>query len=238
VAGEPESLDTDEPLERRRRRHEFDRIIMLSDGVFAISMTLLALEMRGPATWTTAGDIWRTLAPQLDAYALSFLVIAVYWLAHRRFFAMILRADPPVTVLNLVFLALVGLLPSTTHLVHAGGPTESAMEVYSALVVAIGVALGALWGYAALVADLAAPEVGRSERIFTFILILVTPPLFLLLASWLRNPPPGVVPVALAALFLVGWPLRLWVLRRLQRWAPDAGRTRVSVTGSPREDHP
>jgi uncharacterized membrane protein len=213
VAGEPESLDTDEPLERRRRRHWFDRVIMLSDGVFAISATLLALEMHGPSTWTTAGDIWRTLAPQLDAYALSFLVIAVYWLAHRRFFAMILDADPPVTIMNLVFLALVGLLPAVTHLIHSGGPIYAAMEVYSGLVAAIGVALAALWGYAALVADLVAPEIGRPARVFIFVLILITPPLFLLLMSWLRNPPPGVVPLALAALFLVGWPMRLWVLR-------------------------
>jgi uncharacterized membrane protein len=215
MAGEPESLDTDEPLVRRVRRHWFDRVIMLSDGVFAISITLLALELRGPTTWTTAADIWRTLAPQLDAYALSFMVIGVYWLAHRRFFAMILEADPPITVLNLIFLALVGLVPAVTHLVHAGGPTQAAMEVYSAFVVAIGVALAALWGYAAFIADKVAPEVGRPARILVFLLILLTPPFFLLLVSGLRNPPPGVVPLALAALFLVGWPMRLWVLRRL-----------------------
>lgn len=231
MAGEPESLDTDEPLERRRRRHWFDRVIMLSDGVFAISMTLLALEMRGPSTWATAADIWRTLAPQLDAYALSFLVIGVYWLAHRRFFAMILDADPPITVLNLVFLALVGLVPAVTHLVHAGGPTQSAMEVYSAFVVAIGVALAGLWGYAALVADKVAPEVGRPARIFIFLLILLTPPFFLLLVSGLRNPPPGIVPLALVALFLVGWPLRLWVLRRLEGVGARPARTPSPVTG-------
>ena len=40
---EPESLDTDEPLQKRIERHWFDRLIMLSDGVFAIAMTLLAL---------------------------------------------------------------------------------------------------------------------------------------------------------------------------------------------------
>jgi uncharacterized membrane protein len=231
MAGEPESLDTDEPLARRRRRHWFDRVIMLSDGVFAISMTLLALEIRGPTTWTTAADIWRTLAPQLDAYALSFLVIGVFWLAHRRFFAMILDADPPVTVLNLIFLALVGLLPAATHLVHSGGPTQAAMEVYSALVVAIGVALAALWGYAAFLAAKVAPEVGRPARILVFLLILLTPPFFLLLVAGLRNPPPGAVPLALAGLFFVGWPMRLWTLRLLNGAEPKPARTPSPVTG-------
>ncbi|HEX4741367.1 MAG TPA: TMEM175 family protein [Caulobacteraceae bacterium] len=232
MAGEPESLDTDEPLERRQRRHWFDRVIMLSDGVFAISITLLALELRGPATWTTAADIWRVLAPQLDAYALSFLVIGVYWLAHRRFFAMIHEADPPITVLNLIFLALVGLVPTVTHLVHGGGPIQPAMEVYSAFVVAIGVALAALWGYAALIADKVAPEVGRPARVFGFLLILLTPPLFLLLVSGLRNPPPGLVPLAIAGLFLVGWPMRLWILRRLDGAASrSAAQTQSPVSG-------
>ncbi len=45
MAGEPETLDTDEPLERRRHRHWFDRLIMLSDGVFSIAITLVAFDL-------------------------------------------------------------------------------------------------------------------------------------------------------------------------------------------------
>ncbi|MEO8813045.1 MAG: hypothetical protein ABI376_09065 [Caulobacteraceae bacterium] len=51
MAGEPESLDIDEALERRRRRHWFDRLIMLCEGVFAIAITLMAFDLRGPAAW-------------------------------------------------------------------------------------------------------------------------------------------------------------------------------------------
>ncbi|MBV8684537.1 MAG: DUF1211 domain-containing protein [Caulobacteraceae bacterium] len=238
MAGEPESLDTDEPLERRRRRHWFDRVIMLSDGVFAISMTLLALEMYAPSKWTTALDIWRTLAPQLDAYALSFLVIAVFWLAHRRFFSMILDADPPITVLNLIFLGLVGLLPAATHLVHGGGPTQAAMEVYSSLVIAIGVALAALWGYAALIVDKVAPEIGKRTRIFSFLLILLTPPFFLFLVSGVHNPPPGLITLLLIGLFLVGWPMRMWVIRRLEGAHSTTTGASSPVTESARVSRP
>ena len=219
MVGEPESLDTDESLERRRHRHWFDRLIMLSDGVFAIAITLLAFDLHGPARSRSLADLWAALSPQLDAYALSFVVIAVYWLAHRRFFAMIVTVDAPVTVLNLVTLALVALVPAATALVHGA----AAMLVYSGLVVAIGLSVAAVWGYAALVADLVSPQVTQRTRWFLLALMVVTPPLFLLLVSGLRNPPSGAIPLALVALFLIGWRMRMWSLVRLHRARPPAG---------------
>ena len=220
MAGEPESLDADESLTRRRHRHWFDRLIMLSDGVFAIAMTLMALNIQTPiAADGRVDNLWAALAPQLDAYALSFVVISVYWLAHRRFLAMILTVDAPVTVLNLVVLALVGLLPAATRLAHSTGPLAPYMMVYGALVVAIGVSLAAMWGYAALGANLVSPEVSAPERWFIFILILFTPPFFLLLTMVLHNPGPGIVPLSLTGLFLIGWRMRLWVTRRIQVFA-------------------
>lgn len=190
---------------------------MLSDGVFAIAITLLAFDIHAPASWTTMDSIWAALAPQLDAYALSFVVISVYWLAHRRFMAMVVRVDAPATVLNLVFLALITLLPAATKMVHGRGPLPPSMAIYSLLVVAIGVALACLWGYASLIGNLVQKDVARSVRWFLLVLVLLTPPLFLCLVGGVRNPPYGVVPLLLALLFLVGWPLRLLVLRHLQR---------------------
>ena len=218
MAGEPESLDTNESLERRRHRHWFDRLIMLSDGVFAIAMTLLALSIHWPENAdATLPDLWAALVPQLDAYILSFVVISVYWLAHRRFLAMITTVDAPVTVINLATLGLVGLLPAATQLTHLRGPSGPHMAIYGGLVVAIGVSLAALWGYAALIADLVTPEVPQRQRWFYFALILFTPPFFLTLTSLLGDVGPGPVPFALIGLFLIGWRTRLWVLRRLSR---------------------
>ena len=216
MAGEPESLDTDESLERRRHRHWFDRLIMLSDGVFAIAITLLALNIQLPeVSESRLADLWAPLAPQLDAYALSFVAISVFWLAHRRFLAMITTADAVVTVINLVTLALVALLPAATRVAHLPGPAGPHMAIYGGLIITIGASLAALWGYAALAADLVSAEVSRPQRWFYFVLILITPPLFLVLTSLVRRPAPGAVPAILTALFLIGWRMRLWVLRRL-----------------------
>jgi uncharacterized membrane protein len=223
MAGEPESLDTDESLARRRHRHAFDRLIMLSDGVFAIAITLLAFDIRIPPLGDgRLATLMAGLAPQLDAYALSFVVISVYWLAHKRFLAMIVTVDPPVTILNLVMLALVALLPAATKLAHSPGPEGPRMILYSALVVAIGVSLAVLWGYAAMVPGLVSPEVGMAERGYLFALILITPPFFLALTALLRNPAPGAIPGSLLALFLIGWRMRRWALRRL---AAHTGKT-------------
>jgi len=218
MAGEPESLDVDEGLARRRHRHWFDRLIMLSDGVFAIAMTLLALDVHAPAGWDgRLASLWTTLIPQLEVYALSTIVIAVYWLAHRRFLTMILTVDAPVTVINLVMLALVALLPSATRLVDSHGSQRDVTLLYAGLVVAIGAALAALWGYAALVANLVSTEVSAGVRWFLLFLMVFTPAFFLLLTQALPSPPPpGAVPLTLVALFLVGWRMRLWVMRRLE----------------------
>jgi uncharacterized membrane protein len=192
---------------------------MISDGVFAIAITLLAFDIHAPPAWDgRLASLWTDLAPQLDAFALSFVVISVYWLAHRRFVAMLTAVDPPATVINLLFLALVALLPAATKLAESRHGAAPDMLIYAALVVAIGLAISAFWAYAALFADLAEPTIPRRVRVFLLVLMIVTPPLFLALIELIPNPPLAVVPAALVALFLVGWRLRLralaWLLRR------------------------
>ncbi len=216
LAGDLDTLDADETLERRRRRHWYDRLMMLSDGVFAIAITIMAAEIRLPAD--LAGDwsgLWSQLAWQLDAYAVSALVIGIFWLAHRRFMAMILAADAPLTVINLVVLALVALVPAATRLISIAGSHPAAKAIYGGLVVAIGLCMAALWGYASFVARLVSAEVSRRLRWFFLILILVTPPWFLLLTVFIPDPRRGVIPLVLASLFVVGWRARLWTARRL-----------------------
>jgi uncharacterized membrane protein len=199
-----------------RPEHWFDRFSMLSDGVFAIAITLLAFDVHGPEAWDgTLASLWATLAPQLDAFALSFVVISVYWLAHRRFVATLTAVDAPVTVINLVLLALIALLPSATRLAesrHGAGPD---MLVYGALVVAIGMTLSVMWGYAGLIAGLVDARLPRRVRWFLLALMVFTPAFFLGLTELIPHPVPGVVPGVLIVLFIVGWRMRLWTLARL-----------------------
>ena len=216
MAGDSDLLDTTEGLEDRRRRHWYDRLMMLADGVFAVAITFLVSYIAAPADWDGGWtSLWSRLAHQLDAYAMSFLVISIYWLAHRRFMAMIVSVDAPVTVLTLVLLGLVVLVPPATRLIEANSRLPMARLVYGALVVAIGAAMALIWGYAALIATLVPPEVNRRVRWFLLALMLFTPAFFLVLTLAIPNARPGETPLVLAALFLIGWRLRRWTVRKL-----------------------
>ena len=216
MAGDSDLLDTTEGLEARRVRHWYDRLMMLTDGVFAIAITFLTIDITNPAGWNGGWpQLWAHLAPQLDAYAMSFLVISIYWLAHRRFMAMIITVDAPVTVLTLVLLGLVVLIPPATRMIGAYSHFPLAQLVYGALVVAIGAMMAVLWAYAALVAKLVPDEVSNRVRWFLLALMVFTPSFFLLLTMAIPQARPLEVPLALTALFLIGWRMRLWTVARL-----------------------
>lgn len=175
---EPESLDTHEPLARRLERHWFDRLIMLSDGVFAIAMTLLALEVRPPEHWNgeftdLVVQSWRALF----GFALSFLVVAFFWVNNRGIVARLKRVDGPYTALTLVMLCLICLTPFAAALVAEHGPGR-AMKAYSFLVAATGAAQASLWGYAAIARDLVYDEVPRGARWFMLAGFVLIPVLF------------------------------------------------------------
>ena len=162
---EIETLTVDEPLAERIERHNFDRLLMLSDGVFAIAITLLVLELKPPEHWNGGLEtLIAAMSRPLFAYGAGFLLIGGYWLLHRRLFAKLRRVDAVATVLALLLLFVIALVPGVAMLIAEHGPARS-MLVYLMMVAAISVVQLALWSYAALVADLADPSLDRSARI-------------------------------------------------------------------------
>jgi uncharacterized membrane protein len=129
-----------------------DRMIAFSDGVFAIAITLLVLNFKLPHV--TGGDIDRKLRQALYddwglwlSYALSFFIIARFWIAHHRLSLLLRRIDQRFIVLNLVLLSLVVVLPYPTEVL--GEYNERTATVFYALAMAAaGVASGAVWQYA------------------------------------------------------------------------------------------
>jgi uncharacterized membrane protein len=115
---------------RRGDEPEFGRVVFFSDAVFAIALTLLALDLRvtdlrgdpdAPSSMLAALD---DLVPQLIAYGVGFLLLAKYWLAHHRFMSRIGAIDGRFMGLNLTYLAFVALLPFPTALIgeYEGNP--------------------------------------------------------------------------------------------------------------------
>ncbi len=93
------------------------RLEAFSDGVFAIAITLLVLDIHVPAPGS--GDLAHELAarwPSYAAYAISFMTIGVIWINHHIAVQRLGRVDHGVVVWNLLLLMTVGILPFTTSL--------------------------------------------------------------------------------------------------------------------------
>ena len=94
------------------------RLEALTDGIFAVTMTLLVLDLKfpEPAAGQTTFDAFVGLVDRLDNYAISFAVLAVFWLGHVRLLQRCRGADVTFAALNLGFLLFTTLVPPLTTL--------------------------------------------------------------------------------------------------------------------------
>ncbi|MFC6974379.1 TMEM175 family protein [Halomicroarcula sp. GCM10025709] len=137
----------------RRESEETDRLLALSDGVIAIAITLLVLEITVPEVpagtppSVVAGLVFEQWHEYLG-YMLSFLVIGLYWMLHRRIFVHIEVHDRGIVWLNLLFLLLVAFVPYGTS-VFSTYPNRFGVSFIAAVLALTGFSLAALWIYAA-----------------------------------------------------------------------------------------
>lgn len=131
--------------EHSERGVDLGRTLALSDGVFAIAMTLLAFQIKPPSDVSGDGaGLARALGHMADSYyvyALSFAVIGLLWLAHHRTFARIDHADDLLMGLNLVFLMTVAALPFPSAILGDYGNQRSAVILYAAAMAVAGALL-------------------------------------------------------------------------------------------------
>ena len=124
-----------------------------SDGVFAIAITLLVLDLVVPSHKEAAAEgLGHALAhewPAYFAYLVSFLIIGIIWVNHHTIFDKVRLVDRPVLFANLLLLLVVSLIPFPTRLLAdyltAGDDSHVAAAVYSATMLAMGLAYAALW---------------------------------------------------------------------------------------------
>ena len=129
-----------------------ERLIFFSDAVFAIAITLLALEIRLPDTDELLTNT--QLASQLAgmwheylAYILSFLVIGTFWMAHHRKYRYIIRYDNRLLFLNLLMLMVIAFIPFPSSIISKY-PDRSATIFYALTMATAGILLAGNWWYA------------------------------------------------------------------------------------------
>jgi len=137
--------------------NEPTRTEAFSDGVLAIAVTLLVLDLHVPIKNTLHGSLASALAhewPAYAAYVTSFLVIGIIWVNHHAVFKLIGQVDRVTLFLNLLLLMPVVAIPFTTallseYLLDGGADARTAALVYSAVMLAMSCGFAGLYTYVA-----------------------------------------------------------------------------------------
>ena len=141
----------DDPVrELFERLHDPSRVLALSDGVVAIIITLLVLEIHVPelSQGQSLNAALREVRPSLTAFAISFILAGMYWVAHRDLFALIRRTDRGLVWLNLLYLLPLSLLPFGASLLGRFDREPAALHIYGLILLAITVMRLVIWLYA------------------------------------------------------------------------------------------
>lgn len=144
-----------------------ERLVMFSDAVFAIAITILAIELHPPHAEPAAlaAALWATW-PKILSFGVSFAVIGLYWIGHVRLYRCIADVDAVTVLLNLVLLALISFLPYPTAVLGEAGAVPAAVIFYGGVVTAIGIVQAALWSWVGLRPGLLHPDTPRHSVAF------------------------------------------------------------------------
>jgi uncharacterized membrane protein len=184
------------------------RIVAFTDGVFAIAITLLVLNIDAPEVADESlrdeiVDLW----PSLLAYFLSFAVVGRFWVVHHRVFETVKSFDGRLLALNLLFLSFVVLVPFTTEILGEYGNTRAGVVTYAGVL-----GLAALVNWLMIRYILTAGHVHEEHRPVTALfggrMGLLNPTVFLLsIPVALINP---YVAIGMWVVLSLVWPWRRW----------------------------
>lgn len=164
-------------------------MLALSDGVFAIAATLLALDLRVPEDLDSA-RLHRALyelVPSMSGYAITFIVIGVLWLGHHELFGVLQGITARIAVANVVLLGFVALLPFPSSMLADYGQEPIVVIIYACnvavialtqlVIVAIAVAERGLWEGVSIRSAVAPSAV-------TFIVFVISVPFAMVIPVW------------------------------------------------------
>lgn len=190
-----------------------NRLEAFSDGVIAIAITLLIIEIHAPAHdgVNSNRDLWEQLWklwPDYLGYLISFIIIGIMWANHHSIFRLIGRVDHYLVIINTILLLFIGAIPFTTavlseYLGHDGEKT--AMAVYSGWFTLTAVSYNLLWRYASTNRRLLSPDADPATVALITRRFFVGPPAYgaAFLASFIYPPAALAIIIFLALLYLL-----------------------------------
>ena len=162
------------------------RIEALSDGIFAVAMTILIIDIRVPAL-VQPGDgyelmkyLWK-MWPLFRSYYISFAILGMYWIAHHALFHLFAKhANRPITYLNILFLCLITLIPFSTHLIGEYPMNTVAVATYGVNVIVISAVQ--YWMFCLTIKDPQVLHEGATQRLIKQTTVrMLLPPAFAVL---------------------------------------------------------
>lgn len=189
------------------------RVLALSDGVFAIILTLLVLEIHVPelGAGQTLRQALREIRPSLTAFLLSFVVVAIAWAGHRDVFALIRRTDRGIVWLNFLYLLPLSVLPFGAAMLATYERDPIALRIYGLILVATVVTRLATWLYAtARTHILVAPVDPRSR--WAGVILVAFPGVAYLIGMGVAEAAPTLA-IVIYALVPVLYFVTIWILR-------------------------
>jgi uncharacterized membrane protein len=146
-----------------------NRVEALSDGIFAIVMTLLILELHVPKLPATAANVEVTAAlfdlwPKFVSYLVAFISLGVFWIAHHIMYHAVRRADRTLLWLNIVFFMFVSVMPFSTSLLNSFPAALIAPFLFGANLAVVGWLLFVQWKYVGSQPGMLAAFVTEEDR--------------------------------------------------------------------------
>lgn len=187
--------DREEPLSRLMG---LGRLVALIDGVFAVAMTLLVLDLKLPSGTGNLALALAQMLPGFLVYLVAFGSVAGYWIIHHRTFCFVARVDARLTLLSLVNLLFITLFPVAASIVGARPLEPLATICFSTNSLLYCVSAWAIWSYAASHVSLLEHE-KQSARLKREAAIMLAVGTMLTLA----------IPAAFASVYLA---YALWIL--------------------------
>jgi uncharacterized membrane protein len=147
-----EDLGFDQGETLEEQAFDYSRTVALSDGIFAIALTLLVLNITVPDLAPGEhGQLGHKLIhnrQEFVSYAISFAVVSLFWIRHHVFFRRLSKIDGRLTVINLAYLAFVAFVPYPTRLLGVYGEQPAAVVLYAATLAILATLAGLMRIYA------------------------------------------------------------------------------------------
>ena len=147
---EGDELAAGSGLTRDERRRDPSRVLALTDGVYAIIITLLVLDIHVPTleAHETLGTAISEVRPSFISFTIAFIVAAMQWVGHRDLFTLIRDTDRGIVWLSLLTLFTACLLPFGSALLSRYHQDPLALRMFGLILIATSLSRTIIWVYA------------------------------------------------------------------------------------------